>query len=126
MASRTPEGQVDRLALGVARGLSIRAASRAAGVASRTGQRWASDPAFSGRVRKIRERIMSQAVGKLTVLANRAAATMGELLKDTNDPDLRLKAARGVWADLTAGRDSLDLAARLEALEAHADATHKL
>lgn len=122
MPSATPEGQIDRLALGVARGLSVRAASKAAGVAPRTGQRWASAPGFPPRVRKIRERIMSQAVGKLTVLANKAAVRLSRLV-DSADEDIGLKAVRGVFADLTAARNSLDLAARIEALEAHADAT---
>lgn len=122
MASVTPEARIDAVALGVARGLSVRAAAKAAGVSVSTGQRLSSAAGFDARVRKLRDKIVSRAIGRLSALALKSANRLGKLV-DSADEEIALKSARAILADLTSLKDQAELADRLTALEERADAS---
>jgi hypothetical protein len=109
---------LDKLALALARGLSMRRAAREAGLAETTARRRAAAPGFRARVDAFRREAIDRAVGKLASAAGRAADTMVEHLDGKNSPDVRLKAARGILADLLAVRAHEELAERIAELEA--------
>jgi hypothetical protein len=112
---------VERVALGVARGFSLAAAARAAGVPDRTARDWAATPEFKQTVKRLRESIVAQAVGHLSRLAVKAARRLGRLT-DHPDPDVALKASVALLDKAGAALDRHDLAERLAALEARAAA----
>jgi transposase len=112
-----PEAKVERLALAVAQGYSMRQAAKAADVAPTTARRWASEPSFKLRVEAIRSEVITRAVGKLARLASKAANTLGELLDKSHCGELRLKAARAILQDLLAVREHAELNERLGSIE---------
>jgi hypothetical protein len=116
MPQKVPESKLETLAAGVAAGLSVRRAAKAAGIAGTTARRLAAEPSFKATVASIREQILSQAVGQLTRLASKSAATLGKLL-DSPDPEIRLKAAREALSQLIPICTHAELNARLAALE---------
>src|SRR3954447_183554 len=101
MPSKVPEGKVDQVALGVARGLSLASAAREASVPESTARRWAADPDFPRRVARLRGEILSQSVGILALLMTKAAVKLGKLIDDP-DSEVSLKACRAVNADFLA------------------------
>lgn len=116
MKEKQPEIKVELLALGKARGFTTRRAADAAGIPETTARRLIADPTFQPRVNRLREDIISQAVGKLSSLGGRAATALGKLL---NDPDKQvvLKAAQTILANLVAVREHAEISSRLDALE---------
>jgi hypothetical protein len=117
MEPENPEDQAERLALAVAQGYSLRQAARTADLPPTTARRWASEPSFKARVNVLRSECLSQTVGKLYRLATKAASTLGDLLDERNQPDLRLKAARAILQDLLAVRQHAELDDRLVSVE---------
>jgi transposase-like protein len=113
MAAKTPDAKIDMLALAVARGLSVRAAARSIGENESTAAKWAARPDFKGRVNRLREEVISEAVGALAGLAKAAVSTLGELMKDTNEPEVRFKAARAILSDLISVREHAEVTREL-------------
>jgi hypothetical protein len=117
MESESTEIRLEKLAIGVANGLSIHRAAKNAEIADTTARRWAADPSFKPRVDRLRKEIIDQAIGKLSRLASKAANTLGKLLDESNYGELRLKAARAILQDLLAVREHAELTERLNAIE---------
>jgi hypothetical protein len=111
------QAKIDRLALAVAQGRSVRAAARSIGLSETTARRWASEPDFPRRVDAIREQIISKAVGRLAWLSVKAADRLGKLIADGVEPGLQLMAARAILADLLMVREQTSVAARLAEME---------
>src|SRR5262245_45361384 len=109
MARPKREALVERVALGVASGLSLAAAARAAGVPDRTARDWAATPEFKQTVRRHREAIVTRTVGRLARLGVRAAKRLGELV-ESRDEETALKAATALLDRLGAALDRHDLA----------------
>lgn len=108
----------EAVALCLASGCTVRDAAREAGCGERTLHRWlAEDPAFRQRVEALRSQLFSLAVGKLSRLAGRAADTLSELLTAKNE-SVRLQTAKAILECGPKLRESLELARRMEALEA--------
>jgi hypothetical protein len=107
------------LALALARGHKRTAAARDAVVSPRTVRRRWADPAFRALVAEYRNRLLSDAVGRLSAVAGKAATTLGRLLDDPK-PEVRLAAARAVLQNLIDVQAHADLAARVADLEAAA------
>ncbi len=117
MAKNDLESKEERLAAGLARGLSVRQAARLAGLTASTGRRRAAEPGFKDRVAAYRREISGAIVGKLADNAAGAVATLVELLAAGVEPELRLRAAREILNQFTTQAEHLDLSERIEALE---------
>src|SRR5262245_61428781 len=94
---RGRSGADELLALGLASGLSIVDAARAAGVSERTARRRLGGEGFAGRVDELRDRMVSQAVGRLADATTEAADALRSLLRSGQEY-VRLSAAREVLA----------------------------
>jgi hypothetical protein len=118
MPYKTPEAQVERLAVQVASGMSVCAASRKLGISERAGKRWSAKPEFQSTVEAIRKQVISQAVGTLTAGAVKASRTLVELLHKSKSDDVRLRAAKQILEGLLVIREGTELLDRLVELEA--------
>ena len=118
MATERQESKSDKLALGVARGLSLRRSAADAGIPCTTARRHVVKPEFKARVAELRQAMIGCAVGRLANSAAKAAKVMNDLLGPSHEPELRLKAARGILSDLLNVQSHAELSDRLEALEA--------
>jgi hypothetical protein len=116
MARKTRKGLVDQLGLGVASGMSVRGAGRAAGISQSAAQRMATTPEFAELVQRIRRELVSRTIGRLSRLSVKAAATLGRLL-DSPAEDVRLKAATVLIDKLLSVSTHADLEERIEQLE---------
>jgi hypothetical protein len=104
----------------LAAGRSAAAAAREASVGERTVRGWLCDEAFCREVEKIRAELWSRALARLAGALNRAVAAMVGCLAD-DDARVRLASARAIIADALAIRGSIDMEARLHALEQRAE-----
>lgn len=105
------------LAVLVASGRSIRDASTDAGCSESTAYSISADRDFKQRVSEIRAEITFQAVGQLADAATQAAATLRELLDPSNEPAVRLNAAKAILAALPSISDFGELRKRVNDLE---------
>ena len=106
----------DALALGLARGLSVRAAAKLSGYSERHAHRRHADSAFKLRVWALRTRLVEQATGLLTAGNCEAARTLRNLLKDESS-SIQLAAAKALLELGSKMRDSLELEHRIAELE---------
>ena len=105
------------LAVNVAAGSSVKAASEAAGCSERTAYRISAEPKFRQRVAELRNEMTSQAVGELSAAASEAVTTIRELLASTNEPSVRLNAAKAILNALGPMSELGELRERLATLE---------
>ena len=105
------------LAVNIAAGCSIKAASEVAGCSERTGYRIAAEPKFRQSVAQTRAEIASVAVGRLTSAATEAVDTLRELLGSTNEPKTRLDACKLILGSLGQVAEHCELRGRLDSLE---------
>jgi hypothetical protein len=110
-------GKFESLALLIASGSSVKAASVQLGIGARTAYRIASSDKMKTRVASIRTEVASGTVGVLTLAASEAASTLRELLDASNPPMVRLNACKAVLASLSAISELGELRARIDALE---------
>ena len=116
MGKQIRQALIDKLALAVAGGASVRAAGRACGIAARTAADLAGRPEFRVTVQKIRDAVMNQAIGKLTASAVKASDTLTDLLGET-DPAARHKAAVAILTHAVAVRAATEMCDRLSEIE---------
>ena len=109
----------DLLALSLARGRTIAAAAREAGLARRTAFRRRNEPAFRQRVEHFRRLLVEQAVCRLSDHMTAAASTLAKLMKSKNEAIALGACSRLLALGLTAN-EQRDLSARLEELERQA------
>ena len=117
MSRKTPDGQIDALAVAVARGQSVSAAARSLGLQERNARRISTTVEFKNQVKDIRASVISQSVGALGVVAVKAISVLRHLL-EYEDEDIKLKASKELLANMLAVREHADLSARIDALEA--------
>jgi hypothetical protein len=110
-------GRFEAMALALASGSSIKAASQSVGVSVRQGYRIASSHKMRSRVGELRSQITNEAVGRLTQGATKAADTLVELLGEANEPSTRLNAAKSILNALQPITQLNELRERLDALE---------
>ncbi|MFE6742323.1 hypothetical protein [Streptomyces tubercidicus] len=106
--------------LALAQGEPTRAAAKAAGVSTRTVERWCTDPEFALSVRDTRTELLNTAVGQLAAGAAEAVTALRAALVD-DDGRNRVQAARTLLDAVLSLRESLDLEQRLAAIEAAED-----
>lgn len=107
----------EALAVAVAGGQSIKAASSTVGCAVQTAYHVSADPMFRSRVSEIRSEITTQAVGRLADSAALAVDTLRELLDASNEPSIRLNASKAILAALPSMTEFGELRARIDAIE---------
>lgn len=101
----------------LAAGRTIKDAAEAGHVSERSVRGWLTDPVFAARVRELRAAMFGVAVGRLAELSGKAAETLGGLL-DSGSEGVRRQAAVNVLELGTKLRETVDLAAEVEALRA--------
>ncbi len=116
MAEETRHHDESKLICSLARGLSHVQAAQEAGVSVRTVQRRASDPAVRAAVAGARQAMVGEATGRLATAAERAVATLEDLLESDAD-SVRLGASRALLDNLLRFRDSEELSDRVRQLE---------
>jgi len=103
------------------------AAASKAGIGEATLQRWLRDPEFMSAYRAARRSVIESAVGRLQQASEKAVATLERNLA-CGQPGVEIRAAVAILDNAIRGIDQLDLAYRLDALEAraggHANATN--
>jgi hypothetical protein len=103
-------------ALALAVGKPVRTAAQEAGVGERTLYSWLRQPVFKGRVSELRERLISEAVGRLSRAMAAAVQVLVRLLK-SEDEVTRLRAARAILELGVQVREHGELGPRLQAIE---------
>ena len=109
---------MELLAVAVAGGQTVKAAAESCSCSERQGYRISATPEFKSRVSAIRAEMTSQAVGELSAAASEAVTTIRELLASTNEPSVRLNAAKAILNALGPMSELGELRERLAALEA--------
>ena len=100
-----------------AAGMSIRDAAKAANCSEKTAYTLAGTAEFKSRVSEIRTQFTAEAVGKLTSAATEAVDTLRSLLEATNEPSVRLNAAKAILANLGPLAELHELRARIDRIE---------
>lgn len=108
----------DPLARLVAAGESVAAACGAVGCANSTGYRIAATSDFKTEVNRLRSEFVREATGKLGRACSDAVDTIIDLMKNTADPRVKLRAAAAVLDRFAKLSDNLELRERIDALEA--------
>ena len=108
---------MELLAVAVAGGQTVKAAAESCSCSERQGYRISATPEFKSRVSAIRAEMTSQAVGSLSAAASEAVATIRELLASTNEPSVRLNAAKAILNALGPMSELGELRERLATLE---------
>jgi hypothetical protein len=107
----------DALALALAAGRTLRDAAAGAGIGERTAARRRADPGFRRRVDELRADLVARALGRLADGMTEAADVLRALLAAGTPPAVRLGAARSLLELGCRLRESVELEARLTALE---------
>src|SRR5262249_50332884 len=104
-------------ALALASGATVRDAAAAAGIGERTATRRWADPVFRLRVSGLRAEMVARSLGRMADGMSEAADVLRALLDAGTPPAVRLGAARSLLEWGVRLRESVDLEARLLALE---------
>ena len=105
------------LAVAVAGGRSIKAASSTVGCAIQTAYHISAGEDFRQRVGELRSEMTTLAVGKLSDAASQAVDTLRELLDAANEPSVRLNASKAILAALPTMTEFAELRSRIDAIE---------
>ena len=108
---------LEPLAVAVAGGSSIRDAAEAVHCSPQTAYNISATTEFKNRVNEIRTQSTIQAVGKLTLAANKAVDTLVSLLSESNEPSVRLNASKAILGSLGPISEFAELRARIDQLE---------
>ena len=106
----------DKLAIAIAAGLSIRDASKQAGVSERTAFRRCNSPQFRERVSALRSEMIERACGALSASLGEATATLRGLMR-SQDEATRLRASCKVIEMALRIRETVTLEDRVRDLE---------
>lgn len=101
----------------VATGAAVKTAAEQVGCSERHAYRIAARVEFRQQVNTLRSVMVNSVVGSLSVATVEAVATIRSLLDDSNEPGIRLNAAKAVLASIGPLTEQADLRQRLDALE---------
>ena len=105
-------------ALALASGANLDEAARQSGAGMSTIKTWMyTQPAFNQRVNDLRAEMTRQALGKLVENMTSAADTLGYLSRKSKSESIRLRASQAIIELGVKLRDSVELEARIAALE---------
>lgn len=105
------------LAVAVAGGKSVKAAAESCGCGERQAYRVSGTKEFKARVSELRSEMTNNAVGELSAAASEAVACIRELLASTNEPTVRLAAAKSILNSLAPISEFGELRSRIDRLE---------
>jgi hypothetical protein len=108
----------DVLASQLATGCTIAEAAQAAKVSERTAYRRLADAGFARKVSQVRNRMVGQAVGRLSQNGSLAALVLATMATSAKNEASRVAAAKGLLEFMFKGMEVVDLEERLTALEA--------
>jgi hypothetical protein len=117
---RKCEGVREKAALLLAAGRSGVQVAKTAGCSSHTLTNWQAEPAFTARVRVLRDRIINRTVGLPAGTSARAVRTLAKRQNDQK-PDIRLRSADKILVHLLRAYDQQELLRRLAELEARVE-----
>jgi hypothetical protein len=107
-------------AFALAKGGNLHDAAEESGAGERTIKTWTANvPAFTRRITELRSEMTSRALGRLVDSMASAADTLGFLSRRGKSEMVRLSAARAVLEMCQKLRESVELEARIAALEAN-------
>ncbi len=106
------------LAVAVAGGDTIKDAAEKTGIPLSTAYHTSSGEAFKQRVLSLRSEVTQQALGQMTDGLVTAVVTIKALMAETNEPKIRLDAAKAMLANHAALAGVAELRERIERLEA--------
>ena len=117
MTQKTPKRSrfLEPLAIAVAGGSTIKAAAESVGCSPPIAYSLSRSPEFRSLVSTVRTQAIQQAVGTLSIAANKAAASLVALLDDP-DPKIRLAAAARVFATIAPLTELHELRADIQEL----------
>lgn len=115
----------ERLALLLAQGVGVRAASRDTKVAERTIHRWKALPSFAARVAEIQSEIYGDVAARLLTVSQKATMVLLDLLDADSSDGIRYSAARSVLDLACRWREGTELTKRLAELAQRLDALEK-
>jgi DNA-binding MurR/RpiR family transcriptional regulator len=102
---------------------TVVAAAKRAGVSEATLRRWLQDPGFAARYREARREVVDRAITRLQAAAVEAVETLRRNLS-SGQPGVEVTAARTLLEQVFRATELLELAERVEALEAVAGGRH--
>jgi hypothetical protein len=105
------------LIAGLAAGLTIEDAAKAAHIGESTAYRRLKDEAFRQQVREVRAEVLARSVGRLSAATVAAVETLQQLLRAEGD-QVKLGAARAILDQVIRLREHTDLEERIAELEA--------
>jgi hypothetical protein len=106
----------ERVALLIAAGRSIKAAAVEARCGERTVHEWLDDPKYHSLISRFPHKMIDRAIGLLARSTNKAVATLARLL-DSENENVRLKAASSLLDHSIRMREHVELEGRIAALE---------
>jgi negative regulator of replication initiation len=95
---------------------SIDEASKKSKISRNTFARWLKDPNFRAEVKKVREQVLAEAVGRLQISVDRAVDLLSELM-EADQKSIRLRAAEKIVDFFFKIKETQDFEQRLERLE---------
>ena len=108
---------LEPIAVLVAGGSSIKAASETAGCSLQTAYNLSATSEFRQRVSEIRTQMTTEAVGKLTSAATQSVDTLMELLTAEHEANIRLNASKAILLHLGPLSEHGELRQRISAIE---------
>jgi hypothetical protein len=111
------KGSKDHLAVAISRGAKVAAWARTNKVSRATAFRWAKEPDVRKAVLDCRRRSVDRMLGQMTVFSGEAVATIHRISKEGDGDAVRLKAARGMIADMISVSKFSDLEYRVTEVE---------
>ena len=108
------------IAVLVAGGSSIKAASATAGCSLQTAYNLSATSEFRQRVSEIRTQLTTETVGKLTSAATQAVDTLMELLTAEHEANIRLNASKAILTHLGPLSEHGELRQRISDIESRA------
>jgi hypothetical protein len=110
----------ETIAVLVAGGSSIKAASENVGCSLQTAYNLSATSEFRQRVSEIRTQMTTEAVGKLTSAATQAVDTLMELLTPEHEPTVRLNASKAILTHLGPITEAGEMRERINRIESQA------
>jgi Holliday junction resolvasome RuvABC DNA-binding subunit len=110
--------KVEQLIAALLTSATIADAAKVAGIGDKTARRWMKDPDFAEQYRLARRSCMDQATAALQQAMSESVEALREIQFGGESEAARVSAARTIIDNALRSRESEDISARLDALEA--------